>query len=677
TLNLAAFYYDYKDYQVSEIVDRSAFNRNFDAEVWGAEIEADWRPLENLRLGFKGGYQKTRIADGERAIDLMDRTAGRDDWVLVRPFPTQASSCVLPTALYTRQGELNGVELPDGLNPNNTVLAIGQSGGGGPAGCELAYGFGYDPVTAAPYTPNPTAIGPGIAATLSSWPAGTYPGWDPLDESQGHHHGEGFLKDLSGNELPNAPNWTGTIIADYTVPLAGDWLVNLHTDLHWQSESWWRIFNDHEYNKIDEYFTMNLAAIFTNEDAGWNIMAYVKNVTDETAITGAFLLSDDTALVTNVFLTEPRLYGLRVTKNFTGGPLLGSFGARRDGPYPFTLELGGQVQRHDAPNEMLRPDFIDEFDPAIDPSRPQNDDLDWGDGREVRLTWRLDGRPWLVSLGARYGETNGGGRTMLMGERFEGCGLAAPCAGQPAQQFVVNNYGGSALYESEEHTVVDFMVGREFGLGGEMLSAATLSVGLRYAKLASVTDVSPYGTPDWFLAPEYLTKYPPMPPVFFIPGIPVHRHEHRGELSATRDFKGVGPAVSWEASLPVIDWSDGGRVELDGSVAGGVLFGKQRASGEGSERSAYYRGPIGSTATAPPASPPIESSVSFDRSKNVTVPTVGLSLGLSYSVGGFKAGAGYRWERYFDAIDGGIEEHQDHDRTIDGPYFKLSVGFGG
>jgi hypothetical protein len=40
-------------------------------------------------------------------------------------------------------------------------------------------------------------------------------------------------------------------------------------------------------------------------------------------------------------------------------------------------------------------------------------------------------------------------------------------------------------------------------------------------------------------------------------------------------------------------------------------------------------------------------------------------------------GAGYRWERYFDVLDVGYDEAEDADRTIDGPYFKLSVGFGG
>src|SRR5690606_21096135 len=165
TLNLAAFYYDYKDYQISEIVDRSAFNRNFDATVWGVEVEADWRPLENFRVGFKGGYQNTRIADGEEAIDLMDRTAGDPDWLPVRPFPTYASSCILPTSVF--------------VNPDGTVGRVGGVGGGGPSGCEIAYQMGLDPVTMAPYvdlTQNPAPVG-GMFNNLNSHPG--YPGWDP------------------------------------------------------------------------------------------------------------------------------------------------------------------------------------------------------------------------------------------------------------------------------------------------------------------------------------------------------------------------------------------------------------------------------------------------------------------------------------------------------------------
>ena len=63
------------------------------------------------------------------------------------------------------------------------------------------------------------------------------------------------------------------------------------------------------------YSNVNLALILTSAD-GWQVMGYLKNVFNTTAITGDFLNSDDTGLTTNVFLTDPRLFGVRVTKNF-------------------------------------------------------------------------------------------------------------------------------------------------------------------------------------------------------------------------------------------------------------------------------------------------------------------------------------------------------------------------
>src|SRR3546814_14962958 len=48
TLNATAFYYDYTDYQVSQIKDRTAVNENFDATVWGAELEAVFAPTRKI-----------------------------------------------------------------------------------------------------------------------------------------------------------------------------------------------------------------------------------------------------------------------------------------------------------------------------------------------------------------------------------------------------------------------------------------------------------------------------------------------------------------------------------------------------------------------------------------------------------------------------------------------------
>ncbi|HEX5775355.1 MAG TPA: TonB-dependent receptor, partial [Caulobacteraceae bacterium] len=579
TMNLAAFYYDYKDYQISEIVDRSAFNRNFDATVWGIELEADWRPFENLRLGFKGGYEKTRIADHEQAIDLMDRTAGDPNWVVVRPFPTYASSCILPSWLYAHEGIVFG-----GSPPN--LYNLGGASGGNPAGCEIAYIHGVDPVTELPYVPYPTVGDTGNGTnSLFYWHPGTYPGWDPATAPDG---GEGIMKSLGGNELPNAPQWTATITADYTIPLPNEWLATLHTDLHWQSQSWWRVFNDHEYNRLDEYFTMNLAAIFTNEEAGWKVMAYIKNVTDETAITGAFLNSDDTGLTTNVFLTEPRLYGLRVTKDWSGGSFSLPFGMSREGPYPLTVELGGQVQRHEANNTFMEPSFNGEFEGPLNLfDEAQDADLDWGDGREVKVTWRPGSGPWSASAGLRYGKTNGSATPQAQVETKSACVYNAPDVCQylltnPKYAnyvyFSLTNHADASIFDREEHQLIDFAVGYDIGIGG--LNRSTVSAGMRRARLESTTNGNMRGTPDWVLEDG-----------FVVPGAPVTHTVYDAWATADREFEGWGPVVSWDAAYPLVSFEAGGRFDIDWSISGGMLFGERDTVVTAEERARFYDTP--------------------------------------------------------------------------------------
>jgi outer membrane receptor protein involved in Fe transport len=99
------------------------------------------------------------------------------------------------------------------------------------------------------------------------------------------------------------------------MPLSADWAGTARADGYWQGSSFARVFNDKPYDQLHGYTNVNLSLIFTNQD-GWQAMAYVKNVFDTTAITGAFLNSDDTGLSTNVFTTDPRLFGLRITKNW-------------------------------------------------------------------------------------------------------------------------------------------------------------------------------------------------------------------------------------------------------------------------------------------------------------------------------------------------------------------------
>jgi len=216
---------------------------------------------------------------------------------------TQASNCILP--VYVVAAILKA--LPPVLQGYGTASI--------PGACTNAYQYDLDPVTRKPYKadpvyPNDYNMG-GVAAPV--FDPGAYPGFNP--DQPGINNGEGWAKPLGGNELPNAPPFTVSMSGDYTIPLTSDWAGTFHVDYYWQDYSWARIFNDNPYDRLRGYTNVNLALIFTSQN-GWQVMGYVKNIFDVTDITGTFLNSDDSGLTTNVFLTDPRLFGVRVTKNW-------------------------------------------------------------------------------------------------------------------------------------------------------------------------------------------------------------------------------------------------------------------------------------------------------------------------------------------------------------------------
>ena len=288
TFDADVFHYDYKAYQISEIVDRTAINLNFDATINGAELKSSWEPLPGLKFNFAGGYENTSAAKGSKAIDLMDRTAGQPGWMVVKPSILSTSNCILPDYVVA---ELIALAQANTLNPADGfyISSITSTG----RACEDEYSLGVD------------AVSDISKGKISS-------GFDPSTAPNG---GYGFYKDLSGNKLPNAPKFTTSLSAEYTMPLSEDWAATLHSDFYWQSQSFARIFNDRPYDKLRGYSNVNMALILTSAN-GWQVMGYVKNIFDMTAITGDFLYSDDTDLTTNVFTTDPRLYGVRITKNW-------------------------------------------------------------------------------------------------------------------------------------------------------------------------------------------------------------------------------------------------------------------------------------------------------------------------------------------------------------------------
>jgi len=278
TLNASAFFYDYSDYQVSQIRDRTAVNENFDAKIWGAELSALFEPVDRLRFNLNVGYLGTRIGKGQKSIDPMNRTLGNPDYVTFKPWVQLPSNCVVPIHIAEAW-----------LSTNSGLQRSWQpcSGVGGVLGATLGRDM-IDPQTGQFYDPT------------------NYP------EING---GAGFYTDLSGNELPNSPHWTVNLGAEYTIPFDGDWSATIRGDGYWQAKSWARVYNLNPYDRLRDWTNFNISLRVDGPD-DLSIEAYVKNVFNSTPITDAFLNSDDTGLTTNVFTLDPRIIGFSISKKF-------------------------------------------------------------------------------------------------------------------------------------------------------------------------------------------------------------------------------------------------------------------------------------------------------------------------------------------------------------------------
>ncbi len=126
---------------------------------------------------------------------------------------------------------------------------------------------------------------------------------------------DGVPINLKGKELPNAPHWTLTVGAQYSFDLPGGWDAVARADYYHQSQTFARIYNS-PADRIDSWQNVNLTLTVANQAKGWILEGFVKNATDEHAVTDFYLTDDSSGLFRNAFYTEPRTYGVAVTKRW-------------------------------------------------------------------------------------------------------------------------------------------------------------------------------------------------------------------------------------------------------------------------------------------------------------------------------------------------------------------------
>jgi outer membrane receptor protein involved in Fe transport len=272
-LNLAAFYYDYEGYQISSIVNRTSVNANVDATVLGFEGEFYYQVTDNFRVDSTIGLLNSELADQDPILDSFDQTGGDPNFVVVKD-AASTQNCVANAANV------------------NTLL----TSGGGAFAALAAF-------LCTPDAPQATLGGASLNDVLT---LNGLPTFDGL---------VGIPTDVSGNKLPLAPEVTFSVGAEYVFKMNDEWDLSVRGDFYHRGEVFTRIFNL-EADRLASFQNANAAIQFSNESNNLELEFFVKNLLEDDQLTNQYLTDASSGLYTNVFVLEPRQFGLRLAKRW-------------------------------------------------------------------------------------------------------------------------------------------------------------------------------------------------------------------------------------------------------------------------------------------------------------------------------------------------------------------------
>ncbi|GGJ59633.1 TonB-dependent receptor [Sphingopyxis bauzanensis] len=304
-LNLTAFYYKYKDLQLSKIVARTAVNDNVSANIYGFEAEAIVRPDPDVVVNLGFSYLHSKVSEDKFTSNPRDFGGGRSDAVIIKDI-TNAANC----AVASTSGNAAGV--------NAFVNGVQQviNGGFVPG---VQGGAGLQPTTAFPADGGIASTGAfSICGVMEAAAAGAFAaaGLNPANFGGIEYFSAGVPVNIKGNQLPQAPNYKFSAGVQYTARLGnGDMTLVPRVDLAYTGESYGSIFNGN-VNRIKGYAQVNAQLQLNGPDDKWYVKGFIQNVFDANSVTGLYITDQSSGNYTNIFTLEPRRYGIAAGVKF-------------------------------------------------------------------------------------------------------------------------------------------------------------------------------------------------------------------------------------------------------------------------------------------------------------------------------------------------------------------------
>lgn len=281
-LNATAFYYKYKDLQLSRIIARTSVNDTIDADIYGVEIEAVVRPDPDWLINMGFSYLKTEVKGDQLFSNPRDPGGGRADAVIIKDITNGANCAVVPGTAG------------NGAGTNAFVNAING-------------GLGLQPTTPFPADGGIASTGAfGICGVLEAQAAAIGAGFDAAGIQV---LSPGVQVNLRGNDLPQAPNVKVSAGVQYTHNFDSGWTLVPRVDIAYTGDQTGSVFNGN-VNKIEGFTQANAQIQLNGGDDRWYVRAFVQNIFDSNSTTGLYLTDASSGLFTNIFTLDPRRYGI-------------------------------------------------------------------------------------------------------------------------------------------------------------------------------------------------------------------------------------------------------------------------------------------------------------------------------------------------------------------------------
>lgn len=308
------------------------------------------------------------------------------------------------------------------------------------------------------------------------------------------------------------------------------------------------------------------------------------------------------------------------------------------------IELGGafdQIGRDTT--EWVPPNLTD---PISNPSpEPFGKPPAIGYDADASIEIRPNGSDWVFGASLRYGRAQRGPK------HFHDQTYKTVHASNGKYALTTYAFLNATAKSRSTHTIVDFNVGRDVGLGTFDNGISTIHFGVRMAQLNERAEAS-------------LTAFSTAPAKYSTGKV-----VHKADAFMARSYTGFGPAVSWDGATPLAGSLNDG-FSFDWGANASVLFGRQKARIALHTQDARYYGAGANTVLSHLTSSPV-------RNRTVVVPNIGGFAGVSWRLPNGKVSLGYRGDFFFGAIDGGLAVSEKETRGFYGPFASVSIGLGG